>query len=128
MVQKLPAVDIVLVGFGWTAAMVAEELASTGLRIVALERGGWRNTSTDFAVTFAQDELRYMWRGGLFQQTVRETVTFRNNPNQDALPMRHLGSFLPASGVGGAGVHWNGQYWRFLPTDFVLRSHNEKRF
>ena len=32
--------------------------------------------------------------------------------------MRHLGSFNPASGVGGAGVHWNGQNWRFLPTDF----------
>ena len=29
--------------------------------------------------------------------------------------MRQLGSFLPGTGVGGAGVHWNGQTWRFLP-------------
>src|SRR5262249_35269683 len=45
-----------------------------------------------------------------------------------ALPMRHLGSFLPAVGVGGAGVHWNGQNWRFLPTDFKQRSHIEQRY
>jgi gluconate 2-dehydrogenase alpha chain len=128
MVQKLPPVDIAFVGFGWTAAMVAQELADTGLRMVAIERGGWRNTSTDFAVTYDQDELRYMWRGGLFQQPARETLTFRNAPGQTALPMRHLGSFLPAAGVGGAGVHWNGQFWRILPTDFVLRSHNEQRY
>jgi gluconate 2-dehydrogenase alpha chain len=128
MVQKLPPVDIAFVGFGWTAAMVAQELADTGLRMVAIERGGWRNTSTDFAVTYDQDELRYMWRGGLFQQPARETLTFRNTPGQTALPMRHLGSFLPAAGVGGAGVHWNGQFWRILPTDFVLRSHNEQRY
>ena len=44
-----------------------------------------------------------------------ETLTFRNNSNQMALPMRQLGSFLPGTGVGGAGIHWNGQTWRFLP-------------
>ena len=42
--------------------------------------------------------------------------------------MRHLGSFRPASGVGGAGVHWNGQTWRFLPTDFKIRSQTEARY
>ena len=42
--------------------------------------------------------------------------------------MRHLGSFLPGAGVGGAGVHWNGQTWRFLPTDFKIRSHTEARY
>ena len=69
-----------------------------------------------------------MWRGHLFQEPAHETLTFRNNSDQTALPMRHLGSFLPAPGVGGAGVHWNGQTWRFLPTDFVARSHNEQRY
>ncbi|HEY6980335.1 GMC family oxidoreductase [Reyranella sp.] len=128
MVKKLPSVDVVLVGFGWTAAMVAEELTAEGLNVVALERGAWRDTPTDFAVTFAQDELRYMWRRSLFQEPARQTLTFRNSMDQTALPMRHLGSFLPATGVGGAGIHWNGQTWRFLPTDFVARSHNEARY
>ena len=128
MAKKLPPVDVVLVGFGWTAAILGQELTEAGLDVLAIERGSWRDTSTDFAVTFAQDELRYMWRRALFEEPARETVTFRNTPSQEALPMRHLGSFLPATGVGGAGVHWNGQTWRFLPTDFVARSHNEQRY
>jgi gluconate 2-dehydrogenase alpha chain len=126
--KKLPPVDVVLVGFGWTAAILGQELTDQGLNVLALERGGWRDTSTDFAVTFAQDELRYMWRHALFEEPARETLTFRNDPSQTALPMRHLGSFLPATGVGGAGIHWNGQTWRFLPSDFVARSHNEQRY
>ena len=119
---------MVLVGFGWTGAILGQELTDAGLNVLALERGGWRDTSTDFAVTFAQDELRYMWRHALFQEPARETLTFRNDPSQTALPMRHLGSFLPATGVGGAGIHWNGQTWRFLPSDFLARSHNEQRY
>ena len=128
MAKKLPAVDVVLVGFGWTGAILGQELTDAGLKVLALERGGWRDTSTDFAVTFAQDELRYMWRHALFEEPVRETLTFRNSVSETALPMRHLGSFLPATGVGGAGIHWNGQTWRFLPSDFVARSHNTQRY
>ena len=52
----------------------------------------------------------------------------RNNPSQTALPIRKWGSFLPGNGVGGAGVHWNGQTWRFLPDDFRIRSHMIERY
>src|SRR5690348_10676712 len=124
----MPHKDVVLVGFGLTAAMLGQELTDEGLEVVAIERGGWRDTSTDFTVTYAQDELRYYYRRGLFEEPARDTVTFRNKRDQTALPMRHLGSFLPASGVGGATVHWNGQTWRFLPSDFVARSHNVQRY
>ena len=102
MPKKLPSVDVVLVGFGWTGAILGQELTDAGLNVLALERGGWRDTSTDFAVTFAQDELRYYYRRALFEEPARETLTFRNDPSETALPMRHLGSFLPATGVGGA--------------------------
>ncbi|HVV93137.1 MAG TPA: GMC family oxidoreductase [Hyphomicrobiales bacterium] len=128
MATKLPEVDILLVGFGWTGAILAQELTEAGLNVLALERGAWRDTPTDFAPTFIQDELRYYYRHALFQEPMRETLTFRNSPDQTALPMRRLGSFLPATGVGGAGIHWNGQTWRFLPSDFVARSHNEQRY
>src|SRR4051794_1886811 len=128
MARKLPGVDVALVGFGWTAAILGQELTDAGLNVLALERGVWRDTPTDFAPTFIQDELRYYFRHELFQETARETLTFRNRVGETALPMRHLGSFLPATGVGGAGIHWNGQTWRFLPTDFVARSHNEQRY
>jgi gluconate 2-dehydrogenase alpha chain len=128
MARKLPAVDVVLVGFGWTAAILAQELTDAGLQVQAIERGSWRDTPTDFAPTFIQDELRYYWRHEMFEETARETLTFRNNMGETALPMRQLGSFLPATGVGGAGIHWNGQTWRFLPSDFVAKSHNEQRY
>jgi gluconate 2-dehydrogenase alpha chain len=125
---KLKPVDAVLVGFGWTGAILGQQLCDAGLNILALERGPWRDTPTDFATGFAQDELRYMWRHHLFQNVAYDTLTIRNNIRQEALPMRRLGSFLLGTGVGSGGVHWNGQIWRFLPTDFLTRSHNESRY
>ena len=128
MTTRMPSVDVVLVGFGWTAAIMGQELTDAGLQVLALERGKFRETVPDFATTHIQDELRYAVRHALFERPARETLTFRNRMDQTALPMRHLGSFLPAAGVGGAGVHWNGQTWRFLPTDFRIRSHIEERY
>jgi gluconate 2-dehydrogenase alpha chain len=128
MTTRLPEVDVVLVGFGWTAAIMGQELTDAGLNVLALERGKFRQTVPDFATTHIQDELRYAVRHALFERPARETLSFRNSMDQTALPMRHLGSFLPAAGVGGAGVHWNGQTWRFLPTDFTIRSHTEQRY
>jgi gluconate 2-dehydrogenase alpha chain len=128
MAKKLPSVDVVLVGFGWTGAILGQELTDANLNVVAIERGGWRDTSTDFAVTFAQDELRYYFRHALFESPAQETLTFRNSADQTALPMRRLGSFLPGTGVGGAGIHWNGMTFRFLPSDFLARSHNGARY
>lgn len=127
-VEKLPSVDVVIIGFGWTGSIMAQQMLEAGLNVVAIERGGWRDTPTDFAPTMAPDELRYYWRHEMFQETARETLTFRNNISQTALPMRKWGSFLPGSGVGGAGVHWNGQTFRFLPSDFVAKTHNEERY
>ena len=123
-----PKVDVLIVGFGWTGAIMAQELTDAGLNVLAVERGDWMDTATDFSTTFAQDELRYYWRKELFQKPAHETLTVRNNATQTALPMRSLGSFLPGVGVGGAGLHWNGQVWRFLPSDFTARSHNLERY
>ena len=42
--------------------------------------------------------------------------------------MRQLGSFLPGTGLGGAGVHWNGQTWRFHPRDFTTYTSTVERY
>lgn len=126
--RKLPPVDVVLVGFGWTGAIMAQELTDAGLQVLAIERGAWRDTPTHFPPTTAPDELRWYWRKEMFQGNARDTLTFRNNRDQVARPMRRWGSFLPGEGVGGGGVHWNGQTWRFLPSDFVAASHNTARY
>jgi len=128
MARLLPATDVVIIGLGWTGSILAQELTQAGQRVVVIERGAWRSTATDFPTTFAQDELRFHIRHGLFLTPAQETLTFRNNATQTALPIRTWGSFMPPNGVGGGGVHWNGQTWRFNPTDFRLRSHLTERY
>ena len=128
MTQKLRATDVVIIGLGWTGSILAEALTRAGLDVVAIERGPWRDTATDFPTTYAQDELRYHIRHDLFLRPAQETMTFRNNAGQAALPIRTWGSFMPPNGVGGGGVHWNAETWRFLPTDFQLRSHLSQRY
>ena len=128
MARKLPATDVVIIGLGWTGSILAQELTDAGMKVVAIERGPWRDTATDFPTTYAQDELRYHIRHDLFLRPAQETVTVRHRDGQTALPMRSWGSFMMPSGVGGAGVHWNAETWRFLPSDFQLRTHNTERY
>jgi gluconate 2-dehydrogenase alpha chain len=128
MARKLPRKDVVIVGLGWTGAILAHELTEAGLDVVAIERGSWRDTATDFNIGYVSDDLRYAVRRDLFLQPRQETLTMRNTTSQTALPMRDFGSFLPGTGVGGAGVHWNGHTWRFYPSDFNLKSHLSERY
>ena len=128
MATQLKTADIVIVGLGWTGGILARELAETGLSIVVLERGGPRDTNPDFMYPTIHDELRYAQRHELMQNVSRETLTFRNNASETALPMRQLGSFLPGEGVGGAGVHWNGVTWRWLPWDHEPLKHTLSRY
>jgi len=128
MAKRLKPVDVVLVGVGWTGGILAKELAQAGYRVVGLERGHYRDTIPDFQLPWIHDELRYAVRYELMQDLSRETITFRNNRNQTARPMRVLGSFLPGEGLGGAGVHWNGVTWRFLPYDFEMRTKTLERY
>jgi len=126
-IKKKP-VDAVLVGFGWTGAIMAMELTEAGLNVLALERGPARDTNPDFAYPRIADELTYGIRYGLMQNLATETVTVRHTAQDQALPYRQLGSFLLGNGVGGAGAHWNGMHWRATASDLVLRSHYEQRY
>lgn len=128
MATKLKEVDAVIVGLGWTGGILAKELAEAGLKVVALERGAMRSTDKDYAVPNIRDELRYVVRHDLMQNTARDTLTVRNNPTQEALPMRRLGSFLPGEVVGGSAVHWSGHTWRWTDMEFKVRSLYEERY
>ncbi|QUG76593.1 GMC family oxidoreductase [Erwinia sp. E602] len=123
-----PPVDVLIVGFGWTGSLMARELADSGLKILALERGEQRDTQPDFAYPRIMDELTYAVRLRLFQNPARETVTVRHSMTDRALPYRRFGSFLPGNGVGGAGVHWNGMLWRPLEADLQMRSMVSERY
>ncbi|MBB6671156.1 GMC family oxidoreductase [Cohnella nanjingensis] len=125
MATKLPKVPVVVVGMGWVGGIIAAELTKAGIQVVGLERGKSRSTEDYYHV---HDELRYANRYELMQDLSKETVTYRNNEKVRALPMRSYGSFLLGDGLGGAGVHWNGQYYRFLPYDFEIRSKTIERY
>ncbi|MCD7098462.1 GMC family oxidoreductase [Stenotrophomonas sp. MMGLT7] len=120
--------DVVIVGFGWTGAIMARELAEAGLQVVALERGAMRDTQPDGAYPQVLDELTYSIRKKLFQDLSRETVTIRHGVGDTALPYRQLGAFLPGDGVGGAGLHWSGVHFRVDPVELRLRSHYLERY
>ena len=128
MATKLKEVDAVVVGLGWTGGILAKELCEAGLKVVALERGSPRTTQEDFQVPQVRDELRYVSRNELIMNVQRDTLTIRNNPSQEALPMRRLGSFLPGEGVGGSGVHWSGHTWRWGDDELKIRSRYEERY
>ena len=114
MATMLKEVDAVCIGVGFTGSILARELTKAGLKVVGLERGPDRSTREDFALPSVRDDLKYAVRQELFQDTQTETVTLRHSPAETALPLRRLGSFLPGTGVGGAGSHWNGVTWRLL--------------
>src|SRR5258707_12266418 len=57
-----------------------------------------------------------------------ETYVVRNARSELALPMRKWDIPAVGDGLGGAGAHWNGVTWRFIPSEFVLRSHLTARY
>ena len=119
-------VDVVTIGGGFVAGIMAYHLTKAGLEVVSLEQGPWLTTENDF--THDHDELRYNQRRELMVDLSQETWTWRPGPKDTALPMRQYGSFNPHKGVGGAAVHWAAQNWRFYPSDFEYRSHHIERY
>jgi gluconate 2-dehydrogenase alpha chain len=125
---RLQPVDAVTIGVGLTGALAAFEMVQSGLKVVGLERGAERETVPDFQSPAIHDELRYSIRKAFMQDNVKVAVTFRNNSNETALPIRRWESFLPGQGLGGSFVHWNGQSFRAQVADFVLRSRTIQRY
>src|SRR5438105_2272764 len=82
MTTRLKEVDAVMVGMGWTGAIMARELTKAGLNVVGLERGPDRIPGEDFILPAVRDELRYVARLELMQDNSTDTITFRNTPEQ----------------------------------------------
>jgi gluconate 2-dehydrogenase alpha chain len=121
-------VDAVIVGMGWTGAIMAKELTDAGLNVVCLERGPDRDTQPDFSYPRVVDELEGSVHRKYLQALSKETVTIRHSAGGVAVPYRQMGSFKPGTGVGGAGSHWSGCHFRALPEDFKVRSNVEQRY
>lgn len=125
MVTKLEKTDVVVAGLGWAGSIVAAELSKDGRNVIGLERGTEKKTE-DYLT--AHDEYRYAIGHEMMQDLSKETITYRNTDDEEALPMRRYGAFLIGTDVGGGGVHWNGDTWRYHPYDFEIRSMTEERY
>ena len=77
MANVRPKVDAVIVGLGWCGSLIAEELTRAGLNVVAIERGPWFETATDFPPSVDTDELRWDTRRSMLLPPAIETTTFR---------------------------------------------------
>lgn len=128
MATRLKECDAVLIGVGLVGSMLGRELTKVGLKVVGLERGNPQFTVPDFQGPQMHDELRFSVRKAFMQDNTKEAMTFRNNVNQVALPIRRWESFLPGTGLGGSAVHWNGQTYRFQDTHFRMYSHTIERY
>jgi len=126
--KTLPSRSVVIVGGGMAAGLVARQLAHQGIDTVVLERGGDHHDDAAGKIPTQRDELRWGIRLGLMQDAASETYTLRRSRAEAARPMRRLSAFLPGTGVGGAGSHWNGQVWRWAACNLSLRSHFEGRY
>jgi choline dehydrogenase-like flavoprotein len=82
MAQRLPHKHVAIIGLGWTGSILANELTDAGLDVVAIERGPWRDTATDFSITYAQDELRYRLQHELFLRPAQITVRSATTTNR----------------------------------------------
>jgi len=128
MATRMKEVDAVIVGLGWTGRHPRQGIGRGRLESRRARARREPHDEKDYAVPNIRDELRYVVRHDLMMNTARDTLTVRNNPSQEALPMRRLGSFLPGEGVGGSGVHWSGHTWRWDDTEFKIRSRYEERY
>lgn len=128
MVYKRPKADVVIIGLGWAGSTMAEELTRAGMNVVAIERGGWRDTQASFPTTIDADELRGSVRKEILQPPSLETYTIRNRDGQTALPARDWNNWTLGINVGGAGTHWAAASWRFLPWDMQVKSRVMERY
>lgn len=124
--KTLKPVDVVIAGGGWTGLLMAQEIATrTSLNVIVLERGPNRNI-LDYMD--GMDEVDHTVHLKMIQDISKETVTHRHSTSNRAVPVRQYGSFLPGTGTGGAGEHWTGYAYRYMPETFRLQSHIKERY
>lgn len=114
----LPSVDVVVVGSGAGGMPVAAHLAERGARVVILERGPWLRREA-----FLEDEIDVKRRGQLWPTVEAEPRTWRASDADEATALpTGVQLFANAMCVGGSTVHYSGLSWRFLPSDFRVRT------
>ncbi len=121
MPERLPATDVVVIGLGAAGGVAVLPLCQAGLKVTALEAGGWLGPND-----FAPDELRNTSRNWpqSVQKTAYEAPTVRATENSTAVQ----GGHPMMNAVGGTSMHYWAQSWRLNPWDFRVVSATSARY
>jgi len=127
-------IDAIIVGLGAAGGIIANELARSGLKVVALEKGAYYRTG-DFKTKF--DEIRYYTRAAIVPKMATDPITWRPGHNQEAVVLPWASNKLglgnpfqipPSLGTGGGTLNWGAASFRFREADFRMRSAVVERF
>lgn len=102
--------DFVVIGSGPAGGSVARELSRRGYDVVVLEQGSWYTRGDHL-----HDELEVYFNGRYLNNPPEHVQTYRKTPGETAERRAYL---LYAQIVGGSGIHYAANYWRFRPGDF----------
>jgi gluconate 2-dehydrogenase alpha chain len=121
MAINLPKTEVVVVGLGAAGGVAVLPLTLAGLKVIALEAGGWLSPRD-----FAPDELRNNQRNWpqAVQKAAREAPTVRAYENTTAKQVGHP----MMNAVGGTTMHYWAQSWRLSPWDFKVVSETTRRY
>jgi gluconate 2-dehydrogenase alpha chain len=128
MPKTLEKREVVIVGGGLTAGLVARQLTAKSIDVVLLERGTDRRNGAESKLPSQRDELRWETHQGLVQDWSVETYSLRHERDEHALPVRWMEAFQPGEGMGGAANHWNGNTWRWADYDPSIRTRYMARY
>ena len=111
-------VDFVVVGSGSAGGILAKELSTAGFSVVVLEQGPFLE-----AADFTHDEFDVAINSGLTGGSPAvNPQTFRDDESKVAEPLFGRNPAWYYQGVGGASVHFTGNFWRLREIDFKERS------
>lgn len=121
--QRLPEVDVVIVGSGWSGMIMAKEIATrTSLSVVVLERGRPFPGAAEYAREM--DEVDTFIRMRQAESPAKGLATTRATSRDRANPIRQYRDFpWGGTGMGGSSDHWGATSPRQLPEAFQIATH-----
>lgn len=107
--------DVCIIGAGLVGGLMAYELARRGLKVVVLEAGPRYNLQDRHA--YMMDIVSGRIPGWPFASNLPERDIYAN-AGEVEYPLNHL----RVKAIGGSTLQWGAQIWRFLESDFRLKS------
>jgi gluconate 2-dehydrogenase alpha chain len=120
----LKPADVAVVGLGGAGGVAVLPLARAGIKIAAIEAGGWLNPQKDYHTDEIHNNVRMLVTAAV--KTKNEIPTFRTSPSESGWLATSGRTMMNA--IGGSTIHYDGNSWRFAPWDFRIRTEVLRRY